>query len=506
MTQTRTYSRLIAIVGRPNVGKSTLFNRIIRERKSLVHDEPGVTRDRIFARSEHDGEKFYLCDTGGFEPTAKDNIKIQLVEQAEMAIEEAECVIFVVDGREGMHPIDAELVKRLRKSGKNFVVCVNKCDLPKDDFLAEEFRKLGVDQVFPVSAEHSRGVSNLLDAATAVFKTAAKTNAFSSDDASIKIAIIGRPNVGKSSILNRLVGETRSIVDDRPGTTRDAVDVEIKYHGREIKIIDTAGIRRKSRMVDKLEKFSAFRSVTCLEECDVAIMVIDAKDGATEGDTRVAGYAFEMRKPILIVVNKWDLIEDKNTKTADLFKEKLDVDLRYIRYAPVVFISALENLRVSKLVPLCLDLYDQSNRRFTTSQVNNVLKETLLKHTPPLLKNKSRRIKFYYATQVGTLPPRFVIFCSHPQDLHFSYKRYVENTFREAFEFKDVPISIIFRERARKSLEDLKEQGKKSTSRKFGDRNFDDDIRSQIFSDDDNEIEFDNSIHEIEFDDDDTED
>lgn len=501
MTKKRTYSRLIAIVGRPNVGKSTLFNRIIRERKSLVHDEPGVTRDRIFARAEHNDEKFYLCDTGGFEPTSKDNIKIQLVEQAQMAIEEAECVIFVVDGREGLHPIDSELVKRLRKSEKDFFVCVNKCDLPKNDFLAEEFRKLGVEHVYPISAEHNRGVGNLLDAVTEVFKNSSHIKGETADDSCIKLAIIGRPNVGKSSILNRLVGEARSIVDDRPGTTRDAVDVEIKYHGRAIKVIDTAGIRRKSRMVDKLEKFSAFRSVTCLEECDVAIMVIDAQEGATEGDTRVAGYAFEMRKPILIVVNKWDLIADKNTKTADNFKEKLDIDLRYIRYAPIIFISALENLRVSKLIPQCLELYDQSNKRFTTSQVNNVLKETLLKHTPPLLKNRSRRIKFYYATQVGVLPPRFIIFCSHPQDLHFSYKRYVENAFRESFEFNDVPISIIFRERNRKTLEDLKLQGKeKSISRKFGDRNIDDDIRAQIFDDDISEI------NEIEFEDDDSED
>ncbi len=500
MAQTRTYSRLIAIVGRPNVGKSTLFNRIIKERKSLVHDQPGVTRDRIFARSEHNDEKFYLCDTGGFEPTSKDNIKIQLVEQAQMAIEEAECVIFVVDGREGLHPIDAELIKRLRKAEKNFVVCVNKCDLPKDDYLAEEFRKLGVDNVYPVSAEHSRGVSNLLDAATEIFKNTKEIKGDVSDDSLIKLAIIGRPNVGKSSILNRLVGEARSIVDNRPGTTRDAVDVEIKYHGRELKIIDTAGIRKKSRMVDKIEKFSAFRSVTCLEECDVAIMVLDAVDGATEGDARVAGYAFEMRKPILIVINKWDLIEDKNTKTALNFKEKLDIDLRYIRYAPIIFISALENLRVSKLIPQCLDLYDQSSKRHTTSQVNNVLKETLLKHTPPMLKNKSRRIKFYYATQVGTLPPRFIIFCSHPQDLHFSYKRYVENAFREAFKFDDIPISIVFRERARKSLDDLKEQGRKSTSRKFGDRNIDDDVRSQIFEDDEPDLD------SIQFDDDDSED
>lgn len=497
MTQSKTYSRLIAIVGRPNVGKSTLFNRIIRQRKSLVHNEPGVTRDRIFARCEHENEKFFLCDTGGFEPTAKDNIKIQLVEQAQMAIEEAQSVIFVVDGREGLHPIDSELVKRLRKAEKHFVVCVNKCDLPKDDFLAEEFRKLGVEHVFPVSAEHSRGVSHLMEAATSVFKNSKKLKEASQEEKSIKLAIIGRPNVGKSSILNRLVGELRSIVDDRPGTTRDAVDAEIKYHGRDIQIIDTAGIRRKSRMVDKLEKFSAFRSIACLEECDVAIMVIDAKDGATEGDTRVAGYAFEMRKPILIVVNKWDLIENKDNKTTTNFKEKLDLDLRYIRYAPIVFISALENLRVSKLIPQCLELYDQSNKRVSTSQVNHVLKEVLLKHTPPLLKNKSRRIKFYYATQVGALPPRFVIFCSHPQDLHFSYKRYIENVFKDAFDYKDIPISIIFRERARKSLQDLKDQGQ---GKSMKDRNRDDDIRTQIFDED-----FEEESSHIEFEDDETE-
>lgn len=494
----KTANRLIALVGRPNVGKSTLFNRIIGQRKSLVHDEPGVTRDRIFGRAEHNGESFFLCDTGGFEPTSKDNIKIQLVEQAEMAIEEAALVVFVVDGREGLHPIDSELVKRLRKAGKKFVVCVNKCDLPKDDFLAEEFRKLGVEKIFPVSSEHNRGVSELLDEVITVFSRPLSKHDQQNENDSVKLALIGRPNVGKSSILNRLVGETRSIVDERPGTTRDAVDVSIKFEGKSLVIIDTAGIRRKSRMVDKLEKFSAFRSVACLEECDVAILVIDAQEGATEGDARVAGYAFELRKPILIVVNKWDLIEDKDSKTVTKFTEKLHYDLRYIRYAPIVFVSALENLRVARLIPLCLNLYNQGNKRNTTSQVNQALKDILLKHTPPLLKNKSRRIKFLYATQVGVLPPRFVIFCSHPRDLHFSYKRFVENAFKEAFGYKDIPISIIFRERTRKSLEEMKEKGIQG-AKHLVDRNYDDDIRSHIFNDD----EFEDA--DIEFLDDDSE-
>jgi GTPase len=491
----RTYTRLIALVGRPNVGKSSLFNRIIRERKSLVHNEPGVTRDRIFGRAEHNGEAFYLCDTGGFEPTSKDNIKIQLVEQAEMAIEEAETVIFVVDGREGIHPVDSELIRRLRKSEKNFIVCVNKCDLPKDDLFIEEFRKLGVQGIFPVSAEHNRGVSDLLDAATEIFANSPHEKKEDPENLPIKLSIIGRPNVGKSSILNRLVGETRSIVDERPGTTRDTVDAGIKYHGRELRVIDTAGIRRKSRMADKLERFSAFRSVACLEDADISILVINAEDGATDGDARVAGYAFELRKPILIVINKWDLIKNKTSKTVNEFTEKLHLDLRYLRYAPVVFVSALENLRVSKLIPMCIDLYDQSSKRNPTSQVNNILKEILLKHTPPMVKNKSKRIKFFYATQVGTLPPRFIIFCSHPQDLHFSYKRFVENAFREAFGYKDIPISIIFRERTRSPIDDSGERVKNTKGARFQkDRNYDDDIRSMVFDDikalDGSEIEF----------------
>ncbi len=491
----RTYTRLIALVGRPNVGKSSLFNRIIRERKSLVHNEPGVTRDRIFGRAEHNGEPFYLCDTGGFEPTSKDNIKIQLVEQAELALHEAETVIFVVGGPEGIHPVDSELIRRLRKSEKNFIVCVNKCDLPKDDIFIEEFRKLGVPKIFPVSAEHNRGVGALLDAATEVFANSTKIKDINAENPPIKLSIIGRPNVGKSSILNRLVGEARSIVDDRPGTTRDTVDAYIKYHGRDMQVIDTAGIRRKSRMADKLERFSAFRSVSCLEESDVSILVINAEDGATDGDARVAGYAFELRKPILIVVNKWDLIKDKTSKTVNDFTEKLHLDLRYLRYAPVLFVSALENLRVSKLIPMCLDLYDQSNKRNSTSQVNSVLKEVLLKHTPPMVKNKSKRIKFFYATQVGTLPPRFVIFCSHPQDLHFSYKRYFENAFREAFGYKNIPISIIFRERSRSPLDEKGERIKTNKGARFHkDRNYDDDIRSMALDDmktlDGSEIEF----------------
>ena len=444
-----TYTRLIAIVGRPNVGKSTLFNKIVKQRKSLVHDEPGVTRDRIFSRAEFAGNAFYLCDTGGFEPTAQDNIKKQLVEQAELAIEEADAVIFVTDARDGLHPVDADLIKRLRRADKYFVVAANKCDLPKDDHLAEDFRKLGIEHLFAISAEHSRGLGELLETTVDFLKT--KPQLPDESDEQIKLAIIGRPNVGKSSILNRIAGETRSIVDSRPGTTRDVVDISVRAFGREFKILDTAGIRRKSRMADRLEKYSALRSVACLEECDVAVLVINADEGPTEGDARVAGYAFEMRKPILIVVNKWDLIENKTSTTINKYQEELGLALRYIRYAPVLFTSAEENQRISKILPTCIDMYEESKKRISTSDLNKTLRTILEKHTPPLTKNRSRRIKFFYMTQVGTLPPRFVIFCSDPKDVHFSYRRFLENEFRAAFGFTNIPISLFLRERARKA-------------------------------------------------------
>jgi GTPase len=473
----KTLSRLVAIVGRPNVGKSTLFNALIRERKSLVHDEPGVTRDRILAKAEHEGCHFYLCDTGGFEPHSNDNIKMQLVDQAELAIQEANLVIFAGDAREGLHPVDAELIRKLRKANKKFIVAANKCDLPRDEIRAEEFRKLGVEHLFAVSAEHRRGLQELLDCVAEQLGGA--QNVPEPDPNVIKLALVGRPNVGKSSLLNRIVGEKRSIVDDKPGTTRDTVDVSLNAFGKSFVMLDTAGIRRKSRMVDNLERFSALRSVSCVEEADVSILVVDAKEGPTEGDARVAGYAFELRRPILIVVNKWDLLENKTTKSTTNYLEFLHERLRYLRYAPVLFTSAIENQRTSKIIPKAIELYEQSTRRFSTSKVNEALKTILVKHTPPLTKARSRRIKFFYATQVGVLPPRFVVFCSDPKDIHFSYKRYVENEFRNIFEFNDVPISIVFRERSRNS--DPLDRKERRASRTLS---FDDALYQKYFAND----------------------
>ncbi len=457
MTTHNPRNRLVALVGRPNVGKSSIFNRIIKERKSLVHDEPGVTRDRIFGRAVHNFRPFFVCDTGGFEPTSKDNIKTQLVHQAEIAIEEAELVVLVVDLKYGLQPDDVSIARRLQKAKKQFIVVANKADQPHKDDITYEFQKLGVSDILPISAEHNRGFDVFLDE---VFKTIYPDtpDADATDqkfkDTSIKLAILGRPNVGKSTILNRILGEDRSLVDDRPGTTRDAVDAKVRYFGRDLTLIDTAGIRRKSRMTDMLEKFSAFRSLMVLEDADVAILVISAKDGITEGDVRVVGHAFELRKPILVVVNKWDTVENKTSKTIDEFLKNLRIELSYVSYAPIITTSALENLRVNKILEYCVNLYDESIVRHTTSKVNECLKHVLTKHTPPLLKNRSKRIKFFYATQVGVLPPRFVIFCSYPNELHFSYKRFVENSFREYFEYKNVPISIVFRERARSDHKD----------------------------------------------------
>lgn len=497
--------RLVAIVGRPNVGKSTLFNKIVKKRTNLVFDQPGVTRDRLLAKATFDQQDFFVCDTGGFEPTSQDNIKKQLVEQAELAIEQADSIIFVSDVREGLHPVDGELIKRIRKSSKPFFVAVNKCDLPQQDYQAEEFRKLGVPEIFPISAEHSRGIGALLEAATKPLAQLASPAPLPADH--IKMALVGRPNVGKSSLLNRLAGEARSIVDDRPGTTRDTIDIQISYFGKTFVMLDTAGIRRKSRMVDKLERFSALRSLAAIEDCDVAVLVIDAKEGPTEGDARVAGYAYELRKPILILVNKWDLIENKTSKTAAEYEDFLRKELRYIPYSPLLFASALENQRVSRILPMCLELYNQGNRRIKTSQVNKVLKQVLVEHTPPLMKARAGRIKFYYATQVTQNPPRFVVFCNYPADIHFSYKRYVENRFRDLLEFTNIPISVFFRERSSNPLLDknkgeilAQELGLKLNRAKA---NFDKDIREVVEDDDIDYEEIESESTQIVFDDED---
>ncbi len=466
-----TKRRLVAIVGRPNVGKSRIFNRLVGQRRSIVDDTPGVTRDRIFGRVERPSGDYILCDTGGFEPHEGDNIKQSLVRQAELAINEAALVLLVVDAREGLHPVDQELMRLLRRSAKKILVVANKCDLPHDTTPAQEFRRLGTNDLFPISAEHNLGF-DLLEFALESALNGSPEGAEAGQGRSaglaptpedpVRLAIVGRPNVGKSSMLNALVGEERSIVDPRPGTTRDYVDVFINAFGKSFQILDTAGIRRKSRVTDRFETYSIVRSLGQLEECNIAVLVIDALEGPTEGDARVAGYAFEQRIPLIIAVNKWDLIADKDSNTMEKYRKRVLDALRYVSYAPVMFCSALENFRVSRLLQIASEIHDESTKRITTSQVNQALKTVLEKHTPPLTKSRSSRIKFYYASQVSVTPPRFVIFCSHADDLHFSYKRYVENEFRAAFGFNHIPLAIHFRNRVRKNLADLTHQSESS--------------------------------------------
>jgi GTP-binding protein len=474
---------LVAIVGRPNVGKSRLFNRFLGERRSIVDDTPGVTRDRIIGRVETSLPlgRFLLCDTGGFEPHQGDNIKQSLVRQATFAIDEARLVLFVVDGREGLHPVDEELARMLRKSGRPFLVVVNKCDIGSGIIDLASFRRLGVDagRLLAISAEHNLGFDELECAMAAALgrKLADQPESPSAapilyaDDMAvpvkpaidlIRLAIVGRPNVGKSSLLNALLGEERSIVDPRPGTTRDVVDATINAFGKSFQVLDTAGIRRKSRVSDRFETYSIVRSLGQIEDCDIAALVIDAAEGPTEGDVRVAGLAFERRIPLIIVVNKWDLITNKETSTQEKYKQKVLDSLRYVAYAPVLFCSAAHNFRVSRLLQIASQLRDESNTRVSTSQVNQALEQILQKHTPPLTKSRSGRIKFYYATQVEVSPPRFVIFCSHAEDIHFSYKRFVENELRSHFGFKHIPLAVHFRTRERAPRESTTNQGHRS--------------------------------------------
>lgn len=474
---------MIALVGRPNVGKSRIFNRFLGERRSIVDDTPGVTRDRLLARVDRPSPlgSFTLCDTGGFEPHEGDNIKQSLVRQANFAIHEAKLVLLVVDAREGLHPVDEELARLLRRSDRPFVVVVNKCDPGAHDVDLASFRRLGVapSAIFPISAEHNRGFDELEAALAAGLGRHATEHehkagswlasnfadteqipgAHQQDEQAredlerdfVRLAIVGRPNVGKSSLLNALLGEERSIVDPRPGTTRDVVDATLNAFGKTFQILDTAGIRRKSRVSDRFETYSIVRSLGQIEQCDMAALVIDASEGPTEGDVRVAGLAFERRIPLMVIVNKWDLIPNKTTSTTEKYREKVLESLRYVAYAPVLFCSAAHNLRVSRLLRMASDLRDQSNTRVSTSQVNRALEDILQKHTPPLTRSRSGRIKFYYATQVDVNPPRFVVFCSHADDIHFSYKRFVENELRRTFGFTNIPLAVHFRSRERRS-------------------------------------------------------
>lgn len=435
-------NRLIAIVGRPNVGKSTLFNKLIGQRLSIVEDTPGVTRDRIYGKAEWRNKPFMLVDTGGIEPDTKDVILSQMREQAQLAIDSANVIIFVVDITTGMTANDQSVASMLLKSGKPVILCVNKCDsLGEPPAEIYEFYNLGLGEPIPVSSVHGHGTGDLLDAA---FEFMPDDGEEDYDDSMIKVAVIGKPNAGKSSLINKIAGEQRVIVSDIAGTTRDAIDTVIERDGEKYVFIDTAGIRRKSKVTESVEKYSVLRAYMAIDRADVCVIMIDANEGYTEQDSKVAGYAHEQGKACVIAVNKWDSIE-KTDKTMNEFKKKLEVDFSFMSYAPFVFISALTGQRIDKLFEMIKYTAEQNARRITTGMLNDLLSYATARVQPP--SDKGKRLKLYYMTQASTKPPTFVVFCNSKDLFHYSYQRYIENQVREAFSLDSTPIRIVVRER-----------------------------------------------------------
>ena len=433
---------IVAVVGRPNVGKSTLFNKLIGQRLSIVKDTPGVTRDRIFAACDWRGRNFMLADTGGIEPHSDDVILSQMRRQAQLAIEQADVIVLVTDLQSGVTANDADVAVMLQKSGKPIVLCVNKCDrvgTPPAEFY--EFYNLGLGDPIAVSSIHGTGTGDLLDA---VFEYLPPEDEPDEEDDRIKVAVIGKPNAGKSSLINALAGEERSIVSDIAGTTRDAIDTEIDTKQGKFLLIDTAGLRRRSRVDDAIEKYSILRAEMAVERADVCVILIDGVEGFTEQDSKVAGIAHEKGKACIIAVNKWDAVE-KNDHTMALTRKKLENDFSFMAYAPFVFISAKTGQRLDRLLELINYVNEQNATRISTGTLNDVLAQATARVQPPT--DKGKRLKIYYMTQPSTRPPTFVFFVNRADLFHFSYQRYLENQLRETFGLEGTPIRFIIRER-----------------------------------------------------------
>ncbi|MGX8774490.1 MAG: ribosome biogenesis GTPase Der [Bacillota bacterium] len=437
---------LVAVVGRPNVGKSTFFNKVVGRRLSIVEDTPGVTRDRIYAEAEWCGVNFALIDTGGIEPDSKDIILSQMREQAEMAIDTSDVILFMVDGKEGLTAADREVGQMLMKTGKKVVLAVNKIDTPDlpDDFY--DFYELGLGEPIPISSANMLNLGDLLDEIVGSFPEGAGTE----EDDSIKIAMIGKPNVGKSSLVNRILGENRVIVSPIAGTTRDSIDTPFEFDGESYTLIDTAGIRRKSKVNEDIEKFSVIRAVAAIERCDVCMLMIDARDGVTEQDKKIAGIAHEAGKGIIILVNKWDLIE-KETNTMKKFREDIEAELGFMSYAPSIFISALTGQRVDQVMGMAKVVAENRAMRVPTGQLNTVITDATMMKQPP--SDKGKRLKIYYVTQVGVKPPLFSFKINSRPLMHFSYSRYLENQIRKAFGFEGTSLKFVFREKGEKEEE-----------------------------------------------------
>ena len=437
---------IVAIVGRPNVGKSTLFNKLIGERLSIVKDEPGVTRDRLYRDIEWLGKDFTLVDTGGLEPKTQDFIMSKIKDQAQVAIDEADVVVFLVDGKYGITGLDEEVAAVLRKKDKKVIVAVNKIDnYIKNQDRIYEFFGLGFEEVIGISGEHKVNLGDLLDAIIGKFE---KTNTVQEEEV-LSIAVLGRPNAGKSSLVNKILNKERSIVSEVAGTTRDSVDSDFKYKNRKYRIIDTAGIRRKSKIDDPIEYYSVLRAIKAITRSDVCILMLDSTELVTEQDKRVAGLIYDEKKPLIIAINKWDLIE-KDNSTVKQFTELVKTELPFLSYAPVITMSALTGQRVMPILDQINDVFEEYNKKISTGVLNQVLGEMIAVNPVPT--RKGRAVKINYVTQIGVAPPRFVFFANDPELVHFSYKRYLENKFREYFGFEGSPIEFIFNKKSERNF------------------------------------------------------
>lgn len=432
---------IVAIVGRPNVGKSTLFNRIIGRRKAMVDDQPGVTRDRNYDSVTRFDAPFILIDTGGFEPETSDRMRQQMREQSQLAMDEADVILFVMNGRDGLTPADSEVAAMLRRVSKPVFYVINKIDGEKQEGDIGDFYSLGVDLIFTVSAEHNRGVSELMDE---VIKTFPQGEAAEEEEDVTKIAVVGRPNVGKSSLVNRLLGFERVVANPTPGTTRDSVDTLFMVNRKPYLLIDTAGIRRKGKTTQKIEKYSVVDALRSIERADVVLIVLSAEDGVTEQDTKIAGYAYEAGRGCIFVVNKWDAVP-KNNATIGAFVESIRMEFKYLPFAPILFVSAQSGQRTGLIIAEVEKVMDQYAKRVQTSELNRVLSDAVAIHPPPTL--SGRRVKLYYGTQVSIKPPTFIVFANRTDAIHFSYERYLSNKLREAFGFTGTPLRLLFKGR-----------------------------------------------------------
>jgi len=432
---------IIAIVGRPNVGKSTLFNRLVGRRKAMVDDMPGVTRDRNYAEVNRFDVPFILVDTGGFEPETSDKLLQQMREQSRFAMNEADLILFVMDSRDGLTPADTEVVEMLRRINKPVFHIINKVDGDRQESNTSDFYALGIDHIYTVSAEHNRGIGDLMDDVLAAIPPDTEKVV---EEEITRIAVVGRPNVGKSTLVNRLLGYERVVANPTAGTTRDAVDTRFMVNKKPYLLIDTAGIRRKGKTVEKVEKYSVMDALRSIERADVVLIVLSAEDGVTEQDSKIAGYAYEAGRGCIFVVNKWDTLT-KDNASMPKFIEEIRRNFKYLPFAPILFISAATGQRTGKIIAEVDLVMEQFCKRVSTSELNRIFTQAIEENHAPL--DQGKRVKFFYATQVGVKPPSFVIFTNRPEGIYFSYERYIMNRFREAFGFEGTPLKLLFRGR-----------------------------------------------------------